>query len=50
VRQFVQPLCETDLSKDLESRRVNRVAAKVAVEISVCLEQRHPNAGAHQEK
>jgi hypothetical protein len=50
VWQFVQPLGESDLVEHLESRRVNRVAAKIAVEVSVCLKQHHPNADARQKE
>src|SRR4030095_7637356 len=46
MRQFVQPLCQSDLIEYLERRRVNRVAAKIAIEVSVRLEQCHRDAGA----
>jgi hypothetical protein len=50
VWQLEQPLCQPDLVEHLERRRVDRIAAKIAIEVSVCLEQRHANARACQQE
>ena len=50
VRQRVNGLREPDLVEHFERSGVDRVAAKVAVEIPVRLEQRHRHAGPGQEQ
>jgi len=50
VRQLVQPLREADLRQNLERRRMDRVAAEVALEIAMRLEQRHGHAGAREQQ
>ena len=50
VRQRVDGLREPDLVEHLERCGMDRVAAKVAVEVAMCLEQRHGHAGAREEQ